>query len=464
MTRGACTLSFLGGAGTVTGSKFLLDHDGRRTMVDCGLYQGQRELRRRNWEPLPVPPTSIDAVLLTHAHLDHCGYLPALVRQGFAGTVHATRATAALARIVLLDSAHLLEEDARYARERGYSKHARPEPLYTEGDAEKALRHLVAVEYGAPVAIGDHATAVFHRAGHILGSSTVLVDVPSASTSVLFSGDLGRAHHPVLQPPDPPSAARFAVVESTYGNRSHDESSLEHFAATIRRTAKRGGTVVIPAFAVDRTEVVLDALKGLTDRGEIPQLPVYVDSPMALRALDVYRQSVAAGDDDVRPGFGADGDPFDPGRLVQLHTVEQSKSVNDPDYPCVIVSASGMATGGRVLHHLEHLLPDPRNTVLLVGFQAVGTRARDLAEGVKHLKMHGRYVPVRAEVVDLPGFSVHADADELLAWLGAMPQEPDAVFVVHGEPQSSQTLAARIEDELGWLAVVPRSGERVRVD
>jgi metallo-beta-lactamase family protein len=460
----SCVLSFLGGAGTVTGSKTLLSRNGHRVLVDCGLFQGQRDLRRRNWQPLSVSAPDVEAVLLTHAHLDHSGYLPALVRRGFSGPVHLTRSTAALARIVLLDSAHLQEEDARYAREHGYSKHARPLPLYTADDVEAALRLMSPVEYGAPVPLPGGSTAVFGRAGHILGSSTVHLDVPAASTSVLFSGDLGRPRHPVLRPPDPPPAARFVVLESTYGNRSHADEGLGELAAAIRRTVARGGSVIVPAFAVDRTEVVLHGLKQLVAAGEIPDVPVYVDSPMALRALAVYRQAITQGDDDVLPSLDARDDPFDPGHLVELHTPAESQAINSPPWPCVIVSASGMATGGRVLHHLEHLLPDPRNTVALVGFQAVGTRARDLAEGARHLKMHGRYVPVRAEVVEVQEFSVHADADELLAWLGASPQEPDACFVVHGEPDASATLAARIEAELGWLAVVPRAEERVRID
>jgi metallo-beta-lactamase family protein len=456
-------LTFLGGAGTVTGSKALVHEGSRSTLVDCGLFQGRRELRRRNWEPLPVSAAGISDVLLTHAHLDHTGYLPALVRQGFRGPVLTTRATAALTRIVLLDSAHLLEEDARHAREHGYSKHQPPLPLYTTADAERALQQLRPVEYGAEVEVAV-GTLRFGRAGHILGSATAFLDLPRSGTSVLFSGDLGRSTHPLLRPPDPPGAARFVVLESTYGNRVHAEHGLDDLAAAVRRTVARGGSVLIPAFAVDRTEVVLDALRQLTEDGRIPEVPVYVDSPMALRALDVYRQAVAQQDEDVLPHLAATGDPFDPGRLTALRTVEESRSVNAPRWPCIIVSASGMATGGRVLHHLEHLLPDARNSVLLVGFQAVGTRARDLAEGATHLKLHGRYVPVRAEVADLQSFSVHADADELLAWLSGCPSPPDACFVVHGEPDASAALAARIECELGWLAVVPRPGERIRID
>lgn len=455
-------LTFLGGNGTVTGSKTLLTHPGGQVLVDCGMYQGQGELRRRNWEPLPVDAAGIDTVLLTHAHLDHTGYFPALVRQGFRGKAHATPSTAALARIVLLDSAHLQEEDARYAAERGYSKHARPAPLYTTADVERALQQLHPLDFGQRLELGEGGAAEFSWAGHVLGSATVRLDVPEADTSVLFTGDLGRPAHPILRPPAPPPATRFVVVESTYGDRRHPENDLPELAAAVRRTVARGGSVVIPAFAVDRTEVVLHALATLVRRGEIPQVPVYVDSPMALRALAVYRTAISQGDPDVRADAALHD--IDAGTVQELTTPEQSMSINDPPVPSIIVSASGMATGGRVLHHLKHLLPDARNTVVLVGFQAVGTRARDLAEGAREVKIHGRYVPVRAEVVDLAGFSVHADADELLQWLGTLPAPPDACFVVHGEPSSATALARRIERELQWLAVVPRFGERIRVD
>jgi len=462
--RPACALRFLGAAGTVTGSKTVVDWGRDRTLVDCGLFQGQRDLRRRNWQPPAVEPSSVSSVLLTHAHLDHSGYLPAFTRAGFDGVVHATRATAALARVVLLDSAHLLQEDAQHARQHGYSKHAVPAPLYTEHDVHAALRLLQPVEHGSPVPLPGGATATFRRAGHILGSSSVLVQLPEPPTSVLLSGDLGRPDHPLLRPPDPPAAARFVVVESTYGDRRHEDSGFDQLGDVVRRTVARGGTVVVPAFAVDRTELVLRALRELMATGAVPQIPVYVDSPMALRALDIYRQAIAQRDADVRPELTTGADPFDTGDLHALRSVEESMTVNAPRWPCIVVSASGMATGGRVLHHLEHLLPDARNSVLLVGYQAVGTRGRALAEGARLLKIHGRYVRVRAEVVSVPGFSVHADADEVLDWLRRAPQAPEACFVVHGEPTASDALARRIDEELGWVAVVPRDGEQVRLD
>lgn len=457
--RAAPALTFLGAAGTVTGSKFLVEGGGGRLMVDCGLYQGERRWRALNWEAPPVDPATIDAVALTHAHLDHCGYLPALVRGGFAGPAHTTSGTAALAGVILRDSAHLQEEEAEGARRGGWSKHDPPLPLYTVADAERAVAALRPVgETGSVEAAG--ATVTFVRAGHILGSSSVLVEKDGAS--VLFSGDLGRNDHPVLFPRARPPAAHTVVVESTYGDRAHPEVDPEHHVMgdAIRRTIRRGGSVVIPAFAVDRTEIVLLALADLVESGAVPDVPVWVDSPMALAALEIYRDPQHAGE--VRP------EALD--RLRRLsglrtaHTAEESMRLNNPGSPCVIVSASGMASGGRVVHHLRYLLPQARNTVLLTGYQAIGTRGRDLQEGAREVKIAGRYVPVRAEVVTLDDFSVHADADELLAWLGEMPRPPEAVHVVHGEPGAARALADGIRDRFDCPVSVPRYGERVLLD
>ena len=458
----APALTFLGAAGTVTGSKFLLEGDDVRLMVDCGLYQGERRWRSLNWEAPPVDPTSLDAVALTHAHLDHCGYLPALVRAGFTGPVHATAGTAALAAVILRDSAHLQEEEAEGARRGGWSKHDPPLPLYTVADADDALAALRPVGADPVVCVGPTggATVRFVPAGHILGSSSVLVEIDGSS--VLFSGDLGRPGHPVLLPRAHPPAARTVVVESTYGDRTHPEVDPEHrvMADAIRRTIRRGGSVVVPAFAVDRTEIVLLAIADLAESGAIPDVPVWVDSPMALATLDIYRDPAHA--TEVRPEALA--------RLQRLsglrtaHSAEESMRLNTPGTPCIIVSASGMATGGRVVHHLRHLLPQARNTVLLTGYQAFGTRGRDLQEGARELKMAGRYVPVRAEVVTLDEFSVHADADELLTWIGEMPQPPESVHVVHGEPAAARALADGIRDRFDCAVSVPRYGERVLLD
>ncbi|GEN79113.1 MBL fold metallo-hydrolase RNA specificity domain-containing protein [Actinotalea fermentans] len=454
------SLGFLGGAASVTGSRFLLTHAGRRLLVDCGLYQGERELRRRNWEPFPVPPAAIDDVVLTHCHLDHCGYLPALVRDGFTGPVWATEGTAALAEIVLKDSGYLNERDAEQAREGGWSRHEVPLPLYTADDAVRAARAFRAVAFDHPVDLGGGTRVTASRAGHVLGSASVLVEI--GGTSVLFSGDLGRTAHPVLRPRADPPAARTVVVESTYGDREHPEPiGLPHevFAAAIRRTVKRGGSVLVPAFAVDRTELVLQALSEMVAAGRIPHVPVYVDSPMALAALEIYRR------ESQRDELRTDIDP----QLARLpllraaRTPDESKALNNPAMPCIIISASGMGTGGRVVHHLRHMLPDPRNTVVLTGYQAVGTRGRALADGAAEVKIHGRYVPVEAEIVRDEEFSVHADASEILDWLRALPERPEVVYVVHGEEAASRALAARIRAELGYTAVVPTLDERVRL-
>ncbi|HZW44127.1 MAG TPA: MBL fold metallo-hydrolase [Dermatophilaceae bacterium] len=417
------TMTFLGATGTVTGSKFLLESEGRRTMVDCGLYQGESTWRRLNWKPLPVDPESISDVVLTHAHLDHCGHLPALVRGGFAGPTWCTQGTAALASIVLRDSAHLQEEDAENARLGGFSRHDPPRPLYDAADAETAIRSFKPVDYHQHLDLDSGVGLTLSRAGHILGSATALVTIGGGS--VLFSGDLA---HKIL-------------------------------ADTIRRTVLRGGSVLIPAFAVDRTELVLHALSQMTASGDIPALPVYVDSPMALAALDVYRSSSMR--EELRPDLRA--------RLVDLpnlHTArspQESMLLNEPLTPSIIISASGMATGGRVVHHLQHLLPDRRNTVILTGYQAVGTRGRLLADGATELKMYGGYVPVRAEVVVDHGFSVHADSTELLAWLLELPTPPETVYIVHGEPESSRAIATMLRSQTGWCVVVPHLGEKVRV-
>jgi metallo-beta-lactamase family protein len=455
------TLTFLGGTGTVTGSKFLLDGDRSRVLVDAGLFQGLRELRRRNWEPLGLAPAELQGAVLSHAHLDHCGYLPRLTRDGFRGPAYCSNSTAALAEVVLRDSAHLQEEDAAYAREKGFSRHAQPEPLYDTADAERAIQRLRPIAFDERIEIADRTTLRLTRAGHILGSSTVAIGFDDRV--IAFSGDLGRPAHPVLRPPADPPAANLIVVESTYGDRRHEPPG-DALATVIRRTARRGGSVLIPAFAVDRTEVLLHELARLLRAAEIPELPVYVDSPMALAALAVYRRAIGDGSPEMRPELSEGPDPFDAGVLHEVRTAAASRELNDPAQPSIVISASGMATGGRVVHHLAGMLPDPRHSIVLSGFQAVGTRGRDLAEGAQQLKMHGRYIRVRAEIVKLPGFSVHADSDELIAWLGRAARPPEACFVVHGEPEASAALAQRIRDELDWVAVVPRPGEQVRID
>jgi len=459
-------LTFLGAVSTVTGSRFLIETPRARVLIDCGLFQGLKALRLRNWEAFPVPPDGIDAVVLTHAHVDHVGYLPALCRDGFAGPVFATEGTVALAGIVLPDSGHLQEEEANYANRKGFSKHQPALPLYTERDARDAMRQLVACSFGDELEVAPGVHVTFRPAGHILGSSVVTVRLADhGDRTVVFSGDLGRPNHPILRPPAGVGAADVIVCESTYGNRRHDDAgALDQLRTAITRTMARGGTVLIPAFAVDRTEVILFHLRELLAAGEIPDVPVYVDSPMALNALRVYRQALADGAADMDPFVGRDADPFDGGHVTEIRDVADSKALAENDFPSIIVSASGMATGGRVIHHLARLLPDHRNTVILVGYQAVGTRGRLLADGATELKMLGGYVRVRADVVDLGSFSIHADQQELVDWLRTATHEPDAVYLVHGEPTSAEALRDLVHAELDWSCVVPGHLERVRLD
>ncbi len=452
----ATTLTFLGATGSVTGSKFLLTDGARRILVDAGAFQGERELRRRNWEPFPIDPSLITDVILTHAHLDHCGYLPALVRNGFHGPVWATAATIRLAEIVLRDAAHLQERDALDAAEGGWSKHNPPKPLYDTADVEATLPLMTAVDYDRDLDLGDGLWARFTRAGPILGSSSVRVETPS--TSVLFSGDLGRHDHPVLRPREIPPGAAYVLVESTYGDREHPEPrELPHegFADVIRRTVARGGSVLVPAFAVDRTEVVLKTLSDLRRDGRIPRVPVVVNSPMALDALQAYRDNATE--------MRAELDLHEIlGDVQELRSAEDSRAYTESRHgSSIIISSSGMATGGRVLHHLARMLPDPRHAVVLTGYQGAGTRGRALIEGATRLKMHGQYVGVRAEILHDTEFSVHADASDLLDWLRALSPAPATVFCVHGEPDPAAALAARIERELRLDAVVPRLDERV---
>lgn len=459
-------LRFLGATGTVTGSRFLLDTPRARLLVECGLFQGLKELRARNWQAFPVDPASIDAVILTHAHLDHSGYVPALVKNGFAGPVYVTEPTLSLCRILLPDSGHIQEEDAAYANRRGFSKHAPALPLYTEEHARVALQSFRAMPFHQSFSPAPGVEVTFRPNGHILGSATATVVISdSPARTIVFSGDLGRPQHPVLRSPDPLPAADFVVIESTYGDRRHeDETSMREFESALVRTAERGGVVVIPSFAVDRTEVILYHLRRLMRAQRVPQLPVYVDSPMALETLRVYRAALAARSIELEADLLDGGDPFDPGQLIEARHVEDSMAINNDRGPAIIISASGMATGGRVLHHLAHRLPDEKNTVILVGYQAEGTRGRLLIEGSSSLKMLGRYVGVRAEIVNVPAFSVHADQGELISWLRTAPRAPETVFVVHGERVAAEALHDAIERDLRWIAAVPRYLEQVRLD
>jgi metallo-beta-lactamase family protein len=438
-------LQFLGAAGTVTGSRFLLDAGGRRILVDCGLFQGLKQLRLRNWRPFPVAPGSIDDVVLTHAHLDHSGYLPALVRDGFQGRIHCNAPTADLAAILLRDAGFLQEEDANYARRKGFSKHDPPKPLYTVEDAERAIERLQPLR-GTAFELGPiHGRLI--PAGHILGATSVRLE--HKGHSVLFSGDLGREDDLLIPPPARNPGADTVVMESTYGDRRHGtEDVLETLAGIVRRTIERGGLLLVAAFAVGRAQAVMWAIHQLREQGRIPAVPVYLNSPMADAVTHLYDDHVAW----HRLSLDQCHDLFRSARFVR--SVEESKALNTRQEPMIVISASGMLTGGRVVHHLAAWAGDARNTILLPGFQAAGTRGAHLAGGADQVKVHGRYIAVRAEVVKLDGFSAHADADELLAWLKSAEQRPDKVWLVHGEPSASDALRLRIQDELGIAAEV----------
>jgi len=453
------TITFLGATETVTGSRFLVSSGTRKILIDAGMFQGTHEIRRRNWDPFPIDPSTIDAVVLTHAHLDHCGYLPLLVRNGFNKKVLCTNYTAKLASVILRDSARLQMEDAKFAAEKGFSKHAAPLPLYNIADVEKTLDFFAPVAFREKIVLAPDASVTFYPSGHILGSAFIVLEIDGKT--LLFTGDMGRNNHPLLSPPDNPPTTHIdtVVTESTYGDRAH-EASIGLFADEINQALKRGGSILIPAFAVDRTEVILMALRELITSRGIPNIPIYVDSPMALTALDYYRDAVRTNALELRAGVAEkwkSTDPFDPGNLTELRTVDESKSINNLANSSIVISASGMATGGRVVHHLANMLPDPKNTVILVGFQAAGSRGRSLEEGKKEIKMHGKWIPVHAHVSKVESFSVHADGNELISWLKKVAK-PDQVFVVHGEHDAQKIFAGRLESELGWNAIVPQAG------
>jgi metallo-beta-lactamase family protein len=447
-------LSFLGGAGTVTGSKFLIECNDRRVLVDCGLFQGFKTLRLRNWAPFPTSPGEIDAVILTHAHLDHTGYLPLLVNHGFAGPVFCSGSTAEFCKILLPDSGYLQEKDAEYANRHGFSKHKPALPLYTQQDAIRALDRLEPAAFDRPQDVPGGATALLRRAGHILGAASVQLEW--GGTRIVFSGDLGRYDDPIMVDPVPVERTGYLIVESTYGNRRHDTRDPEDaLDGIVSETVARGGTVVIPAFAVGRAQSLLFHLHRLKAKGRLANVPVFLDSPMAVDASEVFCRNL----EDHRLSAR---DCRDACRVAHyVRDVEESKAVMFNPMPKVIVSASGMATGGRVLHHLKHHAPDARNTVLFAGFQAAGTRGAAMVAGADQIKIHGRYVPVRAAVSNLEMLSAHADADEIMRWLKGLRNAPRRTFITHGEPAASDALRHRIEEELGWSCLVPEQGQQV---
>ncbi len=449
-------ITFWGAAETVTGSRFVVETKTARVLVDCGMFQGVKRLRLMNWAPFPIDPASLDAVVLTHAHVDHSGYLPALVRDGFDGQIWCTTSTAALARILLPDSAHLAEEEARYANKHRSSKHNPALPLFTSEDAERAIEHLHPHDFAEPFEPAPGLTASFSRAGHILGAASVRLD--DGTRSVLFSGDLGRHDDLIMQAPEPPPAADHVVIESTYGNRSHsEEDPAATMAEVVTRTAARGGIVLIPVFAVGRAQAMLHLLATLREEGRIPEVPTFLNSPMAVSATELF---MASPEDHRLTPDQVEGLARN---VTLVRSTEDSIKLTERQGPMVILSASGMISGGRVLHHLMQVGPDHRSTIVLAGFQASGTRGEQLQRGARSVRVFGQNIPIRADVVTLDSMSAHADADGLMAWLGSIPNPPTAVSVVHGEPAAADTLRHRIEVELGWPAAAPAAGDSVTV-
>jgi metallo-beta-lactamase family protein len=450
-------LKFLGATGTVTGSRYLLSSKGVRMLVDCGLFQGYKQLRLRNWEPLPLDVRELEAVVLTHAHLDHSGYLPLLVKQGFKGQIFCSEATFDLCKILLPDSGRLLEEEANFANRHGTSRHRPALPLYSEADAVRALKFFTPIKFGAQVKIGGAFTVQLLRAGHILGAA--MVSVLSATTSITFSGDLGRPHDPVMVAPTPLGKTDCLVLESTYGNRRHDPTDpLDLLGQTIRDTASRGGVTIIPSFAVGRAQSLQYYIGQLKRSGKIPPgLPIYLNSPMAADATALYRRHPH----DHRLSHAECDQMCHAAHIV--NSVEESIALNERQVPMVIIAASGMATGGRVLHHLKAFAPDSRNTILFAGFQAGGTRGAAMLAGAPEVKIYGEYVPIRAHVIHIDNLSAHADGSEILAWLGHAADAPKRTFITHGEPDAADAMRRSIEEQLHWDCRVPEHLESVEL-
>ncbi|HWP23597.1 MAG TPA: MBL fold metallo-hydrolase [Candidatus Binatia bacterium] len=451
-------LQFLGAAGGVTGSKFLFSFGGAQLLIDCGLFQGLKELRLKNWAPLPIDPAGLSAVVLTHAHIDHSGYLPRLVAKGYKGPVFATPATCDLLQIMLPDAAHLQEEEAQYANRKGYSKHTPALPLYTVEDAARALRLLRPVPARESVEVIKGVFLSLGRVGHILGAGSAHLSfrVNGQERILLDSGDLGRYDRPILKDPEPAGRADWLIVESTYGDRLHDKHSEDELREMILDTARRQSCLLIPAFAVGRTQELVYAIRRMEDAGEIPVIPVHIDSPMGIEATEIYSRHTEEHDFETARLLDQDRSPLKTRRMIVHRTPEESKSLNALKGPMIIVSASGMATGGRVLHHLKHRLPDPDTTVLLVGYQAEGTRGRSLQDGAKEIKMLGEVIPVRAKIKLLDGFSAHADQGEILRWLSTFSNPPRMTYIVHGEAPAASALRDLIRERLKWRVEIAR--------
>ena len=452
-------ITFLGAAGTVTGSKYLVEAGGKRLLVDCGLFQGSKELQQRNWNNLPVDPATIDWVLLTHAHIDHTGYVPRLVQNGFRGPILSNAATNELCQLLLLDSAHLQEEDAQYAAKKNYSSHHPPLPLYTVAQAQASLAQFREIPRADVFSISPEFSVRPHDAGHILGSSWLELTITEngKKTLVVFSGDVGRYDQPILKDPESPTRADFLLCESTYGDRDHPTGSVpDALADVINRVAKRGGAIVVPAFAVGRTQTLMYYLRQLLEQKRIPALPVYVDSPMAIDVTGIYVKHKEDHDADfLQQEEQGNHDPLNMQNVHMTRAVEDSKKINEVTGPCIIISASGMANGGRILHHLAHRLPDSRSAVLLVGYEAEGTGGRALADGAQYLRIHGEEVPVRAEIVKIDQLSAHAGRSELLRWLSGIAVPPRQTFLVHGEPNALESFHGAITSKFNWPVTVP---------
>jgi len=460
-------LTFLGATGTVTGSKYLLEADGKKLLIDCGMFQGLKELRLRNWEDFPIDPTSIDAVILTHAHIDHTGYLPKLVQLGFKGIVYATPATADLCQVMLPDSAHLQEEDAKYANKKQFSKHETALPLYNLTDAENALRLFEPLPYGKLIELSPNVTLCYRDAGHILGSAFVDIRVKQedGERRILFSGDLGRPAQPILRDPHTVFGTDYLVLESTYGNRLHGETDRkEDLAKVINDSYERGGVLVIPSFAVGRTQELLYTIRELENEKRIPIMPIFVDSPMAINATNVFMKNTQDHDMESKLAKLKGIDILKTTDLRFAKTAEQSKAINNIFGKAIIISASGMVTGGRILHHLFNRLANPNNTVLFIGYQAEGTRGRTILEGAESVKIHGQQVPVKAHIEQISGFSAHADYNEILAWLSSFNEAPRKIFIVHGEASQSAALGERIQASFNWETAIPKYLETYDLD
>ena len=457
-------LKFLGAAGTVTGSRFLLEAGARRILIDCGLFQGKSELRQKNWGPMGVDPGTIDAVILTHAHIDHTGYLPRLIKNGFTGPVFASAPTRALLNLLLPDAGRLQEEEARFANEKGFSRHRPALPLFTEEDSRRALRLVRSSPFGSAIEIAPDLSFTFHRVGHILGAAFILIETTTAAggkMKIVFSGDVGRKDIPILKDPEPISAADYVILESTYGDRLHgEESPKDALARVCERIVDKASVLLIPAFAVGRTQEVLYHLRSLQREGRLsPRLPIYIDSPMAISTVDLYCDFTPEHDIEMAELRDQGRCPIEGPSVSFSRSSDDSKRLNRLHGPAVIISASGMLNGGRVLHHLVRRLPDADTTLLFVGYQAEGTLGRRILEGARDVRVLGQAVPVAAQIEEIPALSAHADSGELVEWMSAIPEKPREIFLVHGEDRAREALAASLRGKLGFKVSLPRQDE-----